>query len=362
MKKSAVIGTAVAVVLVGGWVYASPYLALRGLKGSIEDKNPQAMYDYIDFPVFKENLKREMLKDMKQEKDNPFAELGVAMVEGLVGMFVNPETLITMLSNDKSDKNTSGRKSEMDGFAPKLDFSEDKLKLGYTGLNSFELAMPGEDGGEWTFILHRKGLGWKIDDVRIKTGEKSSSPMAATDAANSGDDVDAGAGSAESDASAADYAQAVADSAAAAADAATTGAQPVADDQYCGNIYRNSTSADFSDAAVAKFESECPGYDLPIQWADVSLRKAMQDEEVTPSFDCAKAATRSEQLICSDSELARLDSSLAGVYSAARARSANKDALKKAQNQWRSSTRDVCTDVPCLMRAYKERIGHLQSL
>ena len=211
MKKGIVMGAgALAVLVLGAWVYASPYLALRGLKGSIEDKNPQAMYDYIDFPMFKENLKQEMLKDVKQEKDNPFAEIGGAMVEGLVDMFVNPETLIKVFSTDDSDKKTSGSGSDMGSLAPKLDLSESKLKMGYTGLNSFELAMPEEGGGEWAFILHRKGLRWKIDDVRIKESEKSSS------SSMSAAEVEAAAGEA----------QAVADAASAgdesAADAAAT--------------------------------------------------------------------------------------------------------------------------------------------
>lgn len=176
MRKGIVIGAvALAMLFLGAWIYASPYLALRGLKGSIEEKNPQAMYDYVDFPVFKESLKREMLKDLKEEKDNPFAEFGVKMVEGLVEMFVNPETMIKVFSKDESDKKPSSDDSSMGEIAPKLDLSEDKLKMGYTGLNSFELAMPNEDGGEWAFILHRKGLGWKIDDVRITSGAKSSS-------------------------------------------------------------------------------------------------------------------------------------------------------------------------------------------
>ena len=137
---------------------------------------------------------------------------------------------------------------------------------------------------------------------------------------------------------------------------------PSADEQYCGNMYRNLTPADFNDDAVAKFESECPGYDMPIQWADVSLRKAMREEEVKPSFDCAKASTQSEQLICSDGALANLDHTLAGVYTAARSRVPDKAGLKDAQNKWRREVRDACGDVACMKGAYEDRIAHLQEL
>lgn len=144
--------------------------------------------------------------------------------------------------------------------------------------------------------------------------------------------------------------------------AVDTNSAPSADDQYCGNMYRNLTPADFSDDAVAKFESECPGYDLPIQWADVSLRKAMREEEAKPSFDCAKASTRSEQLICSDGALANLDATMASTYSSARERVPDKTALKNAQNKWRRDVRDACGDVSCMMTSYEERIAHLRAL
>lgn len=140
------------------------------------------------------------------------------------------------------------------------------------------------------------------------------------------------------------------------------------DDAYCGNMYRNLTPADMSDDAVARFKTECPAYDLPIQWQDAGLADAGPSEDATmdqlakPSFDCAKASTRPEQLVCSDSGLARLDANLADTYAAARARVSDKTGLKDAQNAWRRDVRDACGDVDCVRRAYEERIEHLQRL
>ena len=37
-------------------------------------------------------------------------------------------------------------------------------------------------------------------------------------------------------------------------------------------------------------------------------------EEIKPSFDCAKAKTRVEKLICSDAELAKLDREMSSEY------------------------------------------------
>lgn len=135
-----------------------------------------------------------------------------------------------------------------------------------------------------------------------------------------------------------------------------------ADEQYCGNMFRNLTPEDMNDDAIATFESECPGYDLPIQWQDAALKGASVSQQVKPSFDCAKASTRSEQLICSDSALAALDLALAELYASARARVSDKAGLKDAQNRWRREVRDACSDDACMKREYEDRIAHLRAL
>ena len=78
-----------------------------------------------------------------------------------------------------------------------------------------------------------------------------------------------------------------------------------------------------------------------------------------PSFDCAKASTPQERLICSTPALAQADLRLAQIYKAALSTAPDKDALRKEQNQWRTTERDVCPDVACILRAYDRRISQL---
>ncbi|MCL3880974.1 MliC family protein [Marivita sp. GX14005] len=63
-----------------------------------------------------------------------------------------------------------------------------------------------------------------------------------------------------------------------------------------------------------------------------------------PSFDCAKAKSEAERLVCSDSELARLDRRLAERYSAALDRVGEKETrnlLRAYQRGWIKG-RDAC--------------------
>jgi uncharacterized protein len=76
------------------------------------------------------------------------------------------------------------------------------------------------------------------------------------------------------------------------------------------------------------------------------------------SFDCAKAGTRIEKLICADAELSRLDTELGRLYAAARRSAAEPAAVKRAQRDWLKQ-RDRCPDSICVADAYRARIAAL---
>lgn len=82
-----------------------------------------------------------------------------------------------------------------------------------------------------------------------------------------------------------------------------------------------------------------------------------------PSFDCAKAASRVEKLICSSEALSQLDSDLAEAYRTALRdvtwSSANRR-IRADQKNW-LSRRNQCASAKCLRRLYHTRIGALYS-
>lgn len=78
-----------------------------------------------------------------------------------------------------------------------------------------------------------------------------------------------------------------------------------------------------------------------------------------PSFDCSKVSTGPERLICSNKNLSEADVQMAQAYRAALDASNDKDALRNEQSEWRRNQRDACSDVPCMMKAYQNRIAEL---
>lgn len=84
-----------------------------------------------------------------------------------------------------------------------------------------------------------------------------------------------------------------------------------------------------------------------------------QAMQFAPSFDCLRAATGAERLICSNRELAVADVQMAQVYRDVIARSADREALRRDQTTWRRNVRDACADVGCMLSAYSQRMQAL---
>lgn len=93
-----------------------------------------------------------------------------------------------------------------------------------------------------------------------------------------------------------------------------------------------------------------------------------------PSFDCGKATTPIEQLVCDDPELIRLDGLLGLAYTSKLAGSDAKDAVKAEQRAWLESRFERCPiaktgkaltpaqtweAAPCLAALYAERVTAL---
>ena len=86
---------------------------------------------------------------------------------------------------------------------------------------------------------------------------------------------------------------------------------------------------------------------------------AAETGPIAASFDCAKASSAQEKMICSDRELARLDVELSAVYRKAREAATDAKALQNEQLQWLKATRKACSDKACLAEAYKSRTAEL---
>jgi len=90
-----------------------------------------------------------------------------------------------------------------------------------------------------------------------------------------------------------------------------------------------------------------------------SLNKA---GSVSPSFDCTKARSASEKLICSDSQLAAKDNELYGFYKMAKTKAGDSPEFKtETVAAWKERERN-CFDKACLLQWYAGRKAVYQNI
>ena len=93
------------------------------------------------------------------------------------------------------------------------------------------------------------------------------------------------------------------------------------------------------------------------------LMGGASDAASAQSFDCTKAQSSVEKLICGDTELRELDEHLGRYYAAARAvLEGGASCLQRDQAQWLTATRGTCRDAACLKTVYLNRLAELDPL
>ena len=86
------------------------------------------------------------------------------------------------------------------------------------------------------------------------------------------------------------------------------------------------------------------------------------DNPKAPSFDCQKAGTLVEKLICGSQQLSEDDVALTTAYKAALGQAIDKSVLTQEQRKWLSSERNVCQDETCLHEKMQSRTAQLTAL
>lgn len=174
MKTKTVAGAAVVGLAAAGVLYASPYLALRSIGKAIDNKDADAVSEYVDFPALRESIKGQMLVKIQRDlqapemKDNPFAGFGQALAMGMLNQavetLVSPAGVMLMLENGKpgkpADVAAAGMGVDTHGGERRKDFV-----VRYQGWSKVFVHPKGEEGG---FVFKRDGLmGWKLVAVKM---------------------------------------------------------------------------------------------------------------------------------------------------------------------------------------------------
>ncbi|WON80810.1 DUF2939 domain-containing protein [Acinetobacter sp. UGAL515B_02] len=175
--KFSIIGV---ILLVVGYLFASPYIAIHQIKEAVQKGDSEKLANYIDFPSvrqsFKDQLNAQMVKEMANQKNNndEFAALGAmlasVMVEKMVDAIVTPQGITLMLQGKDLKQSgliqgTPAPQQEVSSTNENIDYS-----LSYQSFNRVNMILENKDRpekGKATVKMERDGLSWKIKAFEV---------------------------------------------------------------------------------------------------------------------------------------------------------------------------------------------------
>jgi hypothetical protein len=172
MKTKFVVVTLLVLLAAGG--LAMPYLTVNEMREAARERDAQALSAHIDFPSVRQGFKDQFkaVVDSKlgpQSSDNVLAKIGAglatALVDGVIDFMVTPEGIQRLMSGEKPYEDDepearAGSRGDEDGpFA--------KVSRRYESLNRFVATVKTDDGDPIDFVLQRRGLTWKLAEIRL---------------------------------------------------------------------------------------------------------------------------------------------------------------------------------------------------
>ena len=183
MKKWIALAAALLVLLVG-YLAAGPYLAIRGIQSSLQDRDLGRLERYVDFPTLRGNLRGQIEGRLARAAEG----IGGGMLDK--GMFGGAaRELVGQISGHAVDAMVSptgiavlleGRSlaSRVTGSADRAAPSSDPGRpAGYQPLDGaqtrfesptrFTAATTSAEGKPVVFVFEMQGLRWRLTDIRL---------------------------------------------------------------------------------------------------------------------------------------------------------------------------------------------------
>ena len=180
LKRVAIVAIFGSAAIAGGYFFASPFLAIQGLRSGFLSKNADQVSKYIDYPALQADLKAQlgvmMLKSLQNDPEmaaNPFSGFAMAMitpmVNSMVDTYVTPSGMKTILESSAIDQSGANQDQTTQNLvARKREFDKalDKTSMGYEGLEKFQLTATADDGKKTKLLFNRQGFAdWKLKAV-----------------------------------------------------------------------------------------------------------------------------------------------------------------------------------------------------
>lgn len=176
MKKLFFGAAALVAVAGGGWYFASPSLAMAGLRDAALEGDKDDLAERVDFPAVRDSVKTQfkaqLAAEMTKDQTDGFAAFGAALAMGFVDTMIDgiitPDGIKAMVENGRLKAKGASSTSEP---AKPVEWDIER-----TGFDKFRATPKGQDKA-FAMVFKRDGLGWDLaeidlpDDLMNKPGE-----------------------------------------------------------------------------------------------------------------------------------------------------------------------------------------------
>jgi hypothetical protein len=177
MKKWLVV-LVLAVLALLGWIGAGPFLTIHAIRGAIQAQDAAELSEHVDVPAVRTSLKQQIddyvvRRAGADAQSSLLGSIGLRMASGatsgLVDAAATPLGLAAVLEGRNFWHRLDGSRE-----SPQAPYSaagpRDPLEgasYRYESPSRFTATILNADGDPVVFVLTRRGLDWKVSDVRL---------------------------------------------------------------------------------------------------------------------------------------------------------------------------------------------------
>jgi len=167
---------AAALVVLLAWTASGPWRAIEGIRQAVKTEDARALARHVDFPALRASLKPQVQDRIVRAagadaQSGPFAAFGLTVATGLAGglvdAMVTPAGLGALMEGRKV-WNRIGNippPSRSDTSAQPEPIADPRLRFESFSRASATVRM--DDGSELTLVMTRKGLRWRLAEMRL---------------------------------------------------------------------------------------------------------------------------------------------------------------------------------------------------
>lgn len=178
MKKGLWLAVALVLALLA-WTAAGPYMTIRAIANAVQARDEVALAKQVDFPALRSSLKAQLADRIAREagdraRDNPLAAFGLTIATGLSGglveAMVTPAGLGAIMEGrrtwDRMGHGPRPRSDDAPGGVERQRPLQD-AEHRFESTSRFTATVRDASGRPVVFVLRRKGLVWKLSDIRL---------------------------------------------------------------------------------------------------------------------------------------------------------------------------------------------------